>query len=249
MKRRLAFFLFVSFFIHCLFFFLFSNYIFSFFPQPIPIEIAEDSASDEKFTQVVEQNQFNHQTPDDHFYLSRHNHTTANEYKGKVGNNRNTHTVLKQDEGSSIVLETSPFQLLYGNIDDLENVEKEGDQNSLNTKEVLFYTFYSRVKHQVYWHWVREIQAELEHIPISTHTQGRLATHIEAFLDSKGYLNSIVVRKKSGLEELDRASINAIQKAHPFPNPPTPLISNKGTFRLKHVFVLLNDKESHLPPF
>lgn len=248
MKRHLAFFLLVSFFIHCLFFFLFSKYIPYSLPQPISIEISEDSP-DEKTAQIVEQYQFNRQTPKDRFYFSRHNNTTDKEYKGKAGNNQQAHTILKQDESSSIVLETSPFQVLYGNIDDLEDVEQTGDQNSLNTKEILFYTFYSRVKHQVYWHWIREIQSELEHIPIRPPARGRLTTHIEAFLDSKGYLNSIVVKKKSGLDGLDRASINAVQKAHPFPNPPAPLVSDKGTFRLKHIFVLLNDNDPPFTPF
>ena len=248
MKRNLLFFLFISFSIHFVLFFLFSSYLQLVFSNPISIEIAqEEQKPQEKSFQIVEQNKFNHKTPDKDFYLSQHNHTTVNEYKGKLGKSPNmgfrpSLPIGLEKAEDAIVFETSAKSLFYNNIDYLEDVEKEGRQNSLNTKEVLFYTFYSRVKHQIYWHWVREIRAELAPSSIyASSLQGRLMTHIEAFLDSKGYLNSIVIKKKSGLNELDRASINAIQKAHPFPNPPQPLISNEGTLKLKHIFVLLNE--------
>ena len=248
MKRNLLFFLFISFSIHFILFFLFSNYLQLAFSNPISIEIAEEEPQPQKnSSQIVEQNTFNHKTPDKNFYLSQHDNTTVDEYKGKLGQSPNmgfqTPTAVDSENAEdSIVFETSANSLFHNNIDYLEGVHQEGSQNSLNTKEILFYTFYSRVKHQIYWHWIREIQAELA--PSSLYTsslQGRLMTHIEAFLDSKGYLNSIVIKKKSGLNELDRASINAIQKAHPFPNPPQPLISNKGTLKLQHIFVLLNE--------
>lgn len=236
MNLRLSFCLLLSFFVHA--FILFSYSLFSKFYliQPVYVEIIEEDKIQKKSFQIVDQPHFNHQTPDEDYYLSEHNNHTTNEQKGKLGQRSSLpYASSKIDENETSLSFKAPSFLL-GNIDHLRGVDTEGFFNRLNTKEILFYTFYSRVKRQIYWHWEKALLNEFEARGFLV--QKEFTTRVEASFNSKGYLNSIIIRKKSGLDGLDRASVRAIQKAQPFPHPPEKLISDTGSFKLNYTFVL-----------
>ena len=246
MNRNL-FFLSLSFVIHLILFaFLQISYTFfskPFVSTPISIQVEEKQPRPEA-KQIVEQNTFNHKAPEETRYLSQYNNTTTREEKGKLTDSRSLVQSFFHDgslNGLEGELEFSHPYFRTGRIDLLPYTEKEGSHNFLNTKEVWFFTFFSRVKHQIYWHWVKELESELgdsgNMFPEFSEKK-LLTTRIEAYLDSEGYLRSLVIRKKSGLEELDLASAQALKNAHPFPNPPKPLISEDGSLRLEYTFAL-----------
>ena len=248
MSLRLSFFLLLSFLIHIfvsIFSYQISQSVFiqPVFTLPVYVEVMDTEKDQQKSLQFVEQPQFNHKTPEGDYRLSKHNNYTLIEQKGKPGSGLSIfYEPREMKEGeTSFSFEISPS--LLGNIDYLEDVETEGRFNLLNTKEVLFYTFYSRVKHQIHWHWEKALLNKLTEMQI----ERQFMTRIEAFFNSNGYLYSIVVRKKSGLDELDQASIEAIQRAQPFPNPPEKLISDTNSFKLNYTFVLLN--ENNMNPY
>ena len=251
--RKFIAFLLVSVFIHLFLFLLIPGYSLLFRVENIPIQIEESLEQREHSSQIVDQYSFNRLQPKETKYFSQYNHTTLEEVKGKM--KKSPHSTaspggLGQNADSSVDLSpldsfSEPF---YGRIDHLENVEKEGAETLLNTKEIWFYTFNSRVKHQIYWHWIRELDHELKNLKIQNKfptLSQTLTTHIEALLDEKGHLSSIIIRKKSGLEELDRASANSIRKAHPFPNPPPALIAEDGAIRLQYTFALSDEDTTH----
>ena len=224
-KRKFIVFLLVSAFLHLFLFLLIPGYSLLFRTENIPIQIEEALEPVQHSAQIVDQYSFNRLQPKDTKYFSQYDHTTIEEVKGKLGKSPNSPAGSNSNETStdSAIDLSAPGSLskpFYGRIDHLENVEKRGADTLLNTKEIWFYTFNSRVKHQIYWHWIRELDHELKNLKIQNKfptLSETLTTHIEALLDEKGRLNSLIIRKKSGLEELDRASANSIKKAHPFP--------------------------------
>ena len=238
MNQNFFLFLCLSFFIHTL---LIVSFLFS--PTPaslkkaVPIQLTTNIAPKNK--QAVEQFFFNDKLPSKTQYLSQHNNTTLEEQKGHLGRGRNSLSQIQPFQDNS--LGTLKLQGFKGSIDFL-NIQKEGKLTLLNTQGMWFYGFYSRIKNQIYWHWINNLQQELlganlESLFRSKHSH---IAHIEAFLDTEGNLLSVIVKNSSGLEELNTASIMAFQKAHPFPNPPSPLIQDKKV-RLEYTFVLSLD--------
>lgn len=215
------------------------------------VSIQMEEKEDPQSLQIVEQNQFNQQAPEEIRYLSQYNNTTAEEQKGKLGESPNPFFQnFSQKEGDSLIsIPNASLLPLWGRIDHLGSVQKEGDQTLLNTKEVSFFTFYSRVKYQIYWHWIRQLKMEIQDIKQidSIFEKGLITARVEAFLDERGRLSSLVLRKKSGLAELDTASLEAIRRAHPFPNPPEPLISEDGKIHLQYTFALTSHSPSRQP--
>ncbi len=222
----------------------------SFQEYNVSIQVEEEKEELQSL-QIVEQNHFNKQTPQETHYLSQYNNTTLEEQKGKLGESPNPFfQKFSAEEGDSLIsIPNRSLPPLWGRIDHLGSVQKQGDQTVLNTKEVSFFTFYSRVKYQIYWHWIRQLKTEIQDIQQidSVFSRGLLTTRVEALLDASGRLNSIILRKKSGLDELDMASLEAIRKAHPFPNPPKPLISEDGQVHLQYTFALTNQTPSRRP--
>ena len=211
----------------------------------------EEEKEDSQSLQIVEQNHFNKQTPQETRYLSQYNNTTVEEQKGKLGESPNPFFQnYSQEEGNSLISIPNPSLLpLWGRIDHLDAVQKEGNQTLLNTKEVSFFTFYSRVRYQIYWHWIRQLKMEIQDVQQidSVFARGLITARVEAWLDERGRLSSLILRKKSGLDELDTASLEAIRRAHPFPNPPEPLISEDGKIRLQYTFALTSQSPSRQP--
>ena len=202
----------------------------------VPIQITKIVPAEK---QVVEQLSFNNKLPLKTQYLSQYNNTTLEEQKGQLGRGLNSLSqTLSTQERPFGDLESLGFK---GRIDFL-NIQKEEDVTLLNTQGVWFYGFYSRIKNQIYWHWIKNLQQELQTANLENfHSASSHITYIEAFLDTQGRLLSVIVKDSSGLELLDTASIMAFQKANPFPNPPSPLIQDE-TVRLEYAFILSLNK-------
>ena len=254
MKKKLSFFLFISCGLHLLLLYSFSHSIWLSTSSEIPIQVQEEKTRNPS-SQIVDQSIFNHETPKDTPYLSQYNHHTSVEQKGKLVQSPSSgiskFSLAEDTKGNEISIHTDDTShgVLWSHVDYLENVEAEGIQNRLNTKEIWFYTFNSRVKHQVYWHWVRELKEQLQSAMVSAGSiqNTTFITRIAVLLDERGYLNSVIVRKKSGLDELDHASIQAMKKAHPFPNPPQSLLSEEGLLQLEYTFALTDSQNSSIP--
>jgi len=246
-SRKFIFFVFCSLFLHLLLLFTF-NYLspVSLEEYDVSVQFEEEKGGSQSL-QIVEQNYFNKQTPQETSYLSQYNNTTVEEQKGKLGESPNPffQNFSQKEEDSLISIATPSLLPLWGRIDYLGSVQKEGSQTLLNTKEVSFFTFYSRVKYQIYWHWIRQLKMEIQDMRQvdSVFAGGLITARVEALLDERGRLSSLILRKKSGLDELDTASLEAIRRAHPFPNPPEPLISEDGKIHLQYTFALTTSRQ------
>ena len=240
MKNRLPLFLFISAAIHSLALLLLSprgHRVNQAQPSWIPIQIEMKETPAQKKHQIVELKNFNHRKPQSTAYLSHHNNTTKTEVKGKLGQSFAQSQQKKQGDASGGSVKIHNFLHSFnGRIDYLEGV-KPGDETQLNTHETLFYTFHLRVRRQIYWHWLRQLRVLLGNKKVRPQPFP-LIVRIEALLDEKGRLQSLILRKKSGLEELDQASAMAIQLAHPFPNPPQEMVSEDGKLHLHYAFAL-----------
>lgn len=124
--------------------------------------------------------------------------------------------------------------------DYLKDVQ-QGSQTLLNTKEFAYFSFYQRVRHQLEQYWEpglrerlkamfergRQLAADQEH-----------STHLTVVMNAEGSITRILVDSTSGLIDLDRAAIDAFNKAGPFPNPPRGMIEADGTVKVEWEFVL-----------
>lgn len=107
-----------------------------------------------------------------------------------------------------------------------------GNETLLNTKEFAFHTFYIRMKREIegYWHPDRMLS-------INQAIHGTFITSITVVLDEQGYLIQTHIYKPSGISQLDREAIDAIEKASPFPNPPKELLGDDHKIRVNWNFI------------
>ncbi|MCB0393460.1 MAG: energy transducer TonB [Bdellovibrionales bacterium] len=123
--------------------------------------------------------------------------------------------------------------------DYLKDVE-EGVQTVLNTKEFMYFTYYSRIKKQIRQFWEPKIKEKIKNIL----AQGRKlasvdrVTRLLIVLNNEGTLVAVKIVDPSGEIELDQAAIEAFKAAAPFPNPPDGLVENDGTVKIRWDFIL-----------
>jgi len=117
----------------------------------------------------------------------------------------------------------------------------EGDQTLLNTKEYVFYGYFSRIREKLDRAWVpilrervsmwyrggRRIASEMEHV-----------TRVLVVLNDQGEITEVKMISESGTRILDEAAVRAFNEAGPFPNPPSGLINEKRQIEVPWEFVL-----------
>lgn len=118
---------------------------------------------------------------------------------------------------------------------------RAGGFAALNTDQFTFFTFYERIKPAIRYNWVRginEIQRGSSLGELSKMAQEQRITHVQVTLNSKGYLEEVLVLRSSGFAKLDDAVVQAFQKATPFLNPPAPMADEDGKIRFTYGFYL-----------
>lgn len=123
--------------------------------------------------------------------------------------------------------------------DELKDIES-GSENILNSKEVLYFSFYERTKGQLEQYWRPRIREKVYEMLTKRNPQLATSkvTKLLIYLDSKGTLVNVQVLKNSGLVDLDDVAIQAFKSAEPFPNPPKALIESDGLVKIRWDFIV-----------
>ncbi len=124
--------------------------------------------------------------------------------------------------------------------DALEDIE-EGEHTLLNTRRTKFFSFYSRIKGQLRSHWNPLIREEVSFIYATKRSPaaiGKKKTSVQIILDKDGYLEEIALLRTSGNKDIDKAAIQALRLAAPFPNPPKGMRDKDKKIRIFWDFVL-----------
>lgn len=116
-----------------------------------------------------------------------------------------------------------------------------GSDTLLNTKEFTYYSYYNRMKEQLYWRWTQYLRAE-DHLfylisdKKSLKNKNLFVTRVFALLSREGEVQDVQVVRSSGEEGLDSAALHAFLKAAPFPNPPLDLVRPDGLIPINKTF-------------
>ena len=116
-----------------------------------------------------------------------------------------------------------------------------GSHTLLNTKEFRYYSYFSRMKEQLYWRWTTLFKEEA--MSLSSQIQRgqprRLFhTSLYVYLSPEGEIQDIAVVKSSGLESIDSIALYAFMQSAPFPNPPRGLVEEDGYIHIRQSFNL-----------
>lgn len=126
--------------------------------------------------------------------------------------------------------------------DFLKEVDELSIQTLLNTREFVYYNYYSRIKDRLRQHWEPKIREKV----LRMLRQGRKIasaeddhiTKVIITLNAQGILQKVQVIDPSGVRDLDDAAVEAFRAAAPFPNPPDGIIESDGTVKIHWDFVL-----------
>lgn len=120
---------------------------------------------------------------------------------------------------------------------------QEGFFNSLNTDQLTYFSFYSRVNDQISQRWVSQVRNflyGLSDAQLKLMAQSNKRTIVEVLLDREGNYFSSLIHHSSGVQALDEATYNAFRAAAPFMNPPQGLVQEEdGLIHLYYQFVVI----------
>lgn len=127
-----------------------------------------------------------------------------------------------------------------GTNDHIEDVD-DSLMTQLNTREYLYYGYYSRIKNQLNQWWqpkVREKVTKLVSQGRKIASEENKTTKLIIILNQAGLLVKVQVLGESGVRDLDDAAVEAFRQAAPFPNPPRGMIEADGTIKIRWDFVV-----------
>ncbi len=111
---------------------------------------------------------------------------------------------------------------------------------NLNTDASTYYSFYTRVEELFYVRWVERNNYHWGRISFD-YKKNVLAgkvwtTELEVWLTEKGEYHSSYIKKTSGYQPFDEATVYAFKNAALFPNPPRAKVEPDGFVRLRYRF-------------
>ena len=116
-----------------------------------------------------------------------------------------------------------------------------GSHTLLNTKEFRYYSYFSRMKEQLYWRWTSLFREELSALSAQikkAHQQNLFHTSLYVYLSPEGEIQDISVVKSSGVDSIDDLALYAFMQSAPFPNPPQGLVEEDGYIHIRQSFNL-----------
>ncbi|NUM88848.1 MAG: TonB family protein [Bdellovibrionales bacterium] len=118
---------------------------------------------------------------------------------------------------------------------------QEGDRTMLATREFKYFGYYRRIREKLEVAW----GGELRHIFETNVLNGRrlassrnYVTGVVVVLDRHGRIVGVRVMEQSGARDLDRAAVDAFNRAGPFPDPPGGLVDTDGTIKIPWNFIV-----------
>jgi len=124
-----------------------------------------------------------------------------------------------------------------GSPDKLDNVD-DGDGTFLNTREWKYASYFNRIKQAVSSTWNPQRALDQRDPDRSLFGNRDRYTLLTVTLDNTGNLKDVVVKKTSGVEFLDKTTVEAFKKAQPFANPPPGIVEPNGDIRFTFGFYL-----------
>lgn len=132
-----------------------------------------------------------------------------------------------------------------GSVDHLDDVEN-GDENSLNSRKVIYASFFNRMKRAVAQNWDPATVWRRADPQGSVYGFKTRITSVRVSLTPNGALAKIVVTDSSGVQDLDDEAVRSFHAAAPFPNPPDQLVEKSGliTFGFSFYFEIGAPREA-----
>jgi TonB family protein len=124
-----------------------------------------------------------------------------------------------------------------GSPDRLDGID-EGDGTFLNTREWKYATYFNRIKQAVSSTWNPRSALDQRDPDRTLFGNRDRYTLLTVTLDNTGQLKNVVVKKTSGMDFLDKTTVEAFQKAQPFANPPPGIVEPNGEIRFTFGFYL-----------
>lgn len=123
-----------------------------------------------------------------------------------------------------------------------------GSENLLNTRESVFYSFYSRLYESIGPLWQSRLHDIAPNVRVA---QGEYTTLVDVVMDRSGKLLEVRLVQSSGIRPFDDAVTYAWRKIADFPNPPTGLLDKNGEIHTGWSFTVNVGNQSgiqFLPP-
>jgi hypothetical protein len=111
---------------------------------------------------------------------------------------------------------------------------KFGNFNALNSDRFLYYSFFARIEERIRPRWEMSVKSVMQETNPVLFRRREWLTNIEIVLDKTGKFQRAILHKKSGIDELDIAAVDAFRNGAPFQNPPQEMVQEDGRIHLHY---------------
>ncbi len=118
---------------------------------------------------------------------------------------------------------------------------KEGDRTMLGTREFRYFSYYRRIREKLEVAWGGELRQIFETNVLNGRriaSARNYITGVVVVLDRHGRIVGVQVMEHSGARDLDRAAVDAFNRAGPFPDPPSGIVDPDGTIKIPWNFIV-----------
>jgi TonB family protein len=118
---------------------------------------------------------------------------------------------------------------------------QEGEKTALSTREFKFFGYHQRIRERLEVAWNGQLKDIWTNYmlggrrPSSAHDY---VTRLYVVMDRHGEIVAVKLLEESGARDLDRAAVEAFNKIGPFPDPPSGIVGEDGTFKIPWSFVV-----------
>lgn len=121
-----------------------------------------------------------------------------------------------------------------------------GPVTALNTERFVYSSFFNRIEERFMPTWQRNFQNTIARKSDAEQrqliNQQRWVTQVEVILDSKGYVEDVIILNSSGSAELDNDAAQAFLENKYYPNPPQKMLKEDGKIHLMYKVALHTDR-------
>jgi TonB family protein len=178
--------------------------------------------------------------PQETNFISEKNNFVEHETSARTPSSPEKPGIAAADPSSEVIIDQvvgengSPS---YDIIDDLD----PGLETLLNSKETVFYDYFSEIRKKINSTWTPLIRSKLKKLMIATGDTGSLrdeVTRCLVSLNGKGQVIKIQIIGKSKYRELDDAAVETFKLATPLRAPPKDLGDSRGRFLIRWDFII-----------
>ena len=126
----------------------------------------------------------------------------------------------------------------------LAGIDGDDPENIMNSRKYKHYSFFKRIFEKLYPVWTSELSSRSDQW--GKYSEGAYLNRIRFRMNATGYITQMNMLLSSRAKAIDEASLYALRRSQPFPNPPQDFAVGKDEYEFVYEFLFELNKSGPL---